>query len=212
MQAKIGAASSHDRILQAAKQLFASRGYENTSTIMIARAAGTSESQLVKHFGSKDGLLEAIFDAGWESMGDLFEAVERCTDPADKLRALMEQTLLGLERDPELKDLMLLEARRVRKQGHSVLVTRAFLNFTRRLGELLNQMRERRELRPELRPEAVSSAIIGMCEGMLRDQLITRRMGMEPAFNADDIRQVVDAVLPAFLASVHAKHGVPGQD
>ena len=38
--------SSHDRILQAAKQLFASRGYENTTTAQIARAAETSESQL----------------------------------------------------------------------------------------------------------------------------------------------------------------------
>jgi len=56
-------ASSHDRILMAAKQLFASRGYENTSTVAIARLAGTSESQLMKHFGSKEGLLEEIFDA-----------------------------------------------------------------------------------------------------------------------------------------------------
>ena len=35
--------SSHDRILQAAKRLFAQQGYENTSTVAIARDAGTSE-------------------------------------------------------------------------------------------------------------------------------------------------------------------------
>src|SRR5688572_7518797 len=51
-------ASSHDRILAAAKHLFATRGYESSSTVAIARAAGTSESQLMKHFGSKEGLLE----------------------------------------------------------------------------------------------------------------------------------------------------------
>ncbi|MGZ4834111.1 MAG: TetR/AcrR family transcriptional regulator, partial [Terriglobales bacterium] len=49
--------SSRERILHAAKQLFSSRGYENTSTVAIARLAGTSESQLMKHFGSKEGLL-----------------------------------------------------------------------------------------------------------------------------------------------------------
>jgi AcrR family transcriptional regulator len=56
--------SSHDRILLAAKRLFAENGYENTSTVAIARDAGTSESQLMKHFGSKQGLLVAIFDRG----------------------------------------------------------------------------------------------------------------------------------------------------
>ncbi|HET9698335.1 MAG TPA: helix-turn-helix domain-containing protein, partial [Terriglobales bacterium] len=60
--------SSHDRILAAAKRLFASQGYEATSTMAIARLAGTSESQMMKHFGSKEGLLEAILDAGWQSM------------------------------------------------------------------------------------------------------------------------------------------------
>ena len=81
MQEKAESTSSRDRILQAGKRLFAQRGYENTSTIMIARAAHTSESQLVKHFGSKYGLLEAIFDLGWQAMGNLFEAIPDSAPP-----------------------------------------------------------------------------------------------------------------------------------
>ena len=42
--------SSHDRILMSAKHLFARNGYENTSTVAIAREAGTSESQLYETF------------------------------------------------------------------------------------------------------------------------------------------------------------------
>src|SRR4051794_7053757 len=64
----VPAGSSHDRILAAAKRLFASQGYEATSTMAIARFAGTSESQMMKHFGSKEGLLGAILDEGWKSM------------------------------------------------------------------------------------------------------------------------------------------------
>src|SRR4051812_34773053 len=60
------APSARDRILKTAKQLFAKQGYDHTSTVAIARAAGTSESQVMKHFGSKEGLLEEIFNAGWE--------------------------------------------------------------------------------------------------------------------------------------------------
>jgi len=41
-----------ERILKTAKALFAEGGFENTSTISIARMAQTSESQIIKHFGS----------------------------------------------------------------------------------------------------------------------------------------------------------------
>src|ERR1700681_2838963 len=67
--------SASDRILQAAKMLFAQSGFENTSTMSIARMAQTSESQIVKHFGSKEGLLEAIFEEGWKHIGEAYGAL-----------------------------------------------------------------------------------------------------------------------------------------
>ncbi|HEX8798622.1 MAG TPA: helix-turn-helix domain-containing protein, partial [Terriglobales bacterium] len=74
-----GELSSHDRILRAAKRLFAQNGYENTSTVAIAREAGTSESQLMKHFGSKQGLLVAIFDRGWTRMNERIKTINHCS-------------------------------------------------------------------------------------------------------------------------------------
>jgi TetR/AcrR family transcriptional regulator len=192
--------SSHERILQAAKHLFATRGYENTSTITIARDAGTSESQLVKHFGSKDGLLEAVFEQGWTDMADLFAAVEKCNAPAEKLRCLIDQTLAGLERDPELKELMLLEARRIRRKGNSVLLSRSFVEFQRHLKQLFAEMRACGQLRPGLPPEAACSALIGMCEGLLRDQLVAGHLGLDPGYTREDIREIINAVLPVFMA------------
>src|SRR3954451_22049268 len=100
--------SSHDRILQAARTLFASQGYESTTTSVIARTAGTSESQLIKHFGSKEGLLEAIFDQGWLRMSrGVQHILEQPASPLDKLRALIELMITGLESDGELRSLML---------------------------------------------------------------------------------------------------------
>src|SRR6476659_6028816 len=118
--------SSRERILMSAKQLFASRGYENTSTVAIARLAGTSESQLMKHFGSKEGLLESIFDAGWHELSSHMTALEQLPSPGQKLHALLDATLAGLERDQELKQLMLLEGRRIRREGRMVLMTAGF--------------------------------------------------------------------------------------
>jgi AcrR family transcriptional regulator len=50
-----------ERIREAAQALFAERGDEPASTAAICRLAGTSESQLIKHFGIKRGVLEAVF-------------------------------------------------------------------------------------------------------------------------------------------------------
>ena len=59
---------SRTRLLLSARKLFAESGYESTSTASIARMAGTSESQLIKHFGGKAGLLDAIFVDGWNTL------------------------------------------------------------------------------------------------------------------------------------------------
>ena len=118
------AASSRDRILQAAKSLFSTKGYENTSTVAISRAAGSSESQLMKHFGSKEGLLEAIFDESWQKINRaLRQAIQELSSPSQKFNILGSLVVAALERDPEIKLLMLLEGRRVRKEGRMVALS-----------------------------------------------------------------------------------------
>ena len=191
--------SSRDRLLNSAKHLFATRGYENTSTIAIARAAGTSESQLMKHFGSKDGLLEAIFEHGWQQMAADLEAVRRMADPLEKLRALLYGTMEALDRDPEMKELMLLESRRVRKQGNQILLTAGFIDFMKLMDSILRDMRSRGQLRSELKPEALRSAIIGMTEGMLRDEMLSQRMGYTSPFNSQDMRSIMTVLIPALI-------------
>ena len=53
-------------IADVALQLFGEKGFENTSTQLIARAAGVSEALIFKHFGSKDQLLEFVIRNGYK--------------------------------------------------------------------------------------------------------------------------------------------------
>jgi AcrR family transcriptional regulator len=187
--------------LAAAKQLFASRGYENTSTVAIARMAGTSESQLMKHFGSKEGLLEAIFDQGWEAMGYALGAIQQQPTPERKLLGLLDVVLSALERDPELKELFLLEGRRVRKEGRLVLLSRSYQTFVKTVDSILLEMRAAGELPPDANPQAIRSGLMGMLEGMLRDQLIARRIDYPAAYSAEEIRKLFNNVLAALRDS-----------
>jgi AcrR family transcriptional regulator len=189
--------TSRERILQAAKQLFASRGYENTSTVAIARLAETSESQMMKHFGSKEGLLEAIFDDGWTKLASHVKELESVTSPRNKLGLLLDIMLAGMERDPDLKLLILLEGRRIRKEGQLVLLTQGFLQFVGVLDGILAQMRAAKQLRPDINIEAVRSAIMGMIEGLLRDQMLAEKSDFPSHYTTADLHQIFNVILPA---------------
>src|SRR5437763_15214441 len=85
------------RVLAAAKELFSSGGFEGTTTAAIARQAETSESQLIKHFGGKEGILVAIFEEGWERSAPQFARSWGFPERRRKVRGTLEVMLLGLE-------------------------------------------------------------------------------------------------------------------
>lgn len=192
--------SSRERILLAAKNLFAKDGYDNTSTAAIARVAGTSESQLMKHFGSKEGLLEAIFDEGWGAMAYMFRAIHDLHSPTEKLEVMLEMILTNLERDPELRDLMLLEGRRIRKEGHMILLTKGYLQFVGVIDAILAEMRASGELRTDVSSDAIRSALNSMFEGMLRDLVMAQRMGFPANYSRQDMRRIFKIVMQAFAS------------
>ncbi|MEG3438049.1 TetR/AcrR family transcriptional regulator [Pannus brasiliensis CCIBt3594] len=53
------------RILQAALRLFASRGYEGTTTKDLAATAGVAEGTLFRYFSNKKAILIEVATAGW---------------------------------------------------------------------------------------------------------------------------------------------------
>ena len=53
-----GGLSARDRILEAARDVFATHGSVGATTRRIAEAAGVNEVTLFRHFGSKEALLE----------------------------------------------------------------------------------------------------------------------------------------------------------
>lgn len=193
--------SSHDRILFSAKRLFARNGYENTSTVAIAREAGTSESQLMKHFGSKQGLLSAIFDRGWGTIVARVQATQSAISPTDRLLAVLESMVIELERDADLKELMALEARRVRKDNHNVLIGLGFHQFIQLVDRLLIEMQDQGQIRPDLKLDAVRAAFIGMTEGLVREQVVARRSELRADYDFDDIRKLLELIVPALAAS-----------
>src|ERR1051326_9538061 len=190
-----------DRLLHSAKVFFSFHGFENPSTAAIARQANTSESQLIKHFGSKEGVLEAIFDEGWKHLDFISQAVQVLPSPADKLRMMFELVLQTLERDQALKELMLFEGRRIRKagSGSDILVTSGYLRFSSAVEQVLTAIITGTPLAEKISPAALTSALIGMFESMLRDQVLARRANFHFSSTNEEIRAIFDLFVSRLL-------------
>jgi AcrR family transcriptional regulator len=182
----------------AAKRLFAYNGYENTSTVAIAREAGTSESQLMKHFGSKRGLLAVILDRGWASIAARARAMPSGGAPSDRLFGALEAIILELESDSDMKNLILLETRRIRKDNRDVFVSQGFQQFSETVNALLRQLRDEGHISKDLNLEAIRAAFVGMTEGLLRDQVLAQRSEFSADYSVEDLKSVLGILVSSF--------------
>lgn len=82
-------ATARDEILDAAAELFTTRGFTGTSTRMIADAVGIRQASMYHHFATKDDILAALLLDTVTAPLACAEALERdCRDPVVRLYAL----------------------------------------------------------------------------------------------------------------------------
>jgi AcrR family transcriptional regulator len=97
-------------LLDAARELFAERGFASTGRDDIARRAGVTRGALYHHFGSKEQLFRAVVE---ELEGSIVERVVtsslRATDALEQLR-IGCLAFLDACMDPAVRRIVLLEA------------------------------------------------------------------------------------------------------
>jgi AcrR family transcriptional regulator len=185
--------SSHDRLVAVAKHLFSISGYENTTTVAIAREARTSESQLVKHFGSKEGLLEAVFEQGWARLRLQMATLQTISSPQKQIKVLMQMVIQLFTDDPELRDLMLLEGRRIRREGKMILLTRSYTELVAFVDSLIQKAQAGHP--SEYPPQLIRSSLMGTFEGLLRDFVLHERFGYPAGYSLNEVVKFVSALV-----------------
>ena len=96
-------AESRERILEAALEIAAERGYDGTTIALVCEATGLPASSVYWHFTNKDALLAEVLEhsySRWRSGEDAFEATD-VGDVRDRFAARFERVRLGLEEQPE---------------------------------------------------------------------------------------------------------------
>jgi len=97
---RVNGDASHQRILSAATEIAAERGYEGTSIALVSERSGLPASSIYWHFKDKDALLAAVIDHSFQSWlasaGGAAAEVNR-GPVGDKLTAMMQGTAAALQ-------------------------------------------------------------------------------------------------------------------
>jgi AcrR family transcriptional regulator len=157
------AASTYQRLLRAAADVFARRGYDGTRVSEIAEAAGLSNGALYAYFGSKAALLvEALRAHGQRMLTDLVSAY-----PSRSISDLLLQTgsSLHLRREPD--DQLVIEALIAARRDEDVAAP--MRGYVREradwLAGLVRDAQGRGELDPAIAPSAVAHFCLSLAAG-----------------------------------------------
>ena len=188
--------TSRARLLNAGKTLFARNGYEQTSTASIARSAGSSESQLIRYFGGKAGLLEAIFDDAWSGLGtEIQQQISEAENARDAIVRLLAMMMQVMSADQEIGFLFLFEGRRLRGSTQQILLSQGYESFVERFEALIERGRDDGSIRADIDARILCCAMLGCAEGLLRAKVLANRRGEPDIFDDASIVRTFTAMI-----------------
>jgi len=184
------------RILRAAIDVFASKGYFSARMTDVAEAAEVADGTLYLYFEGKEHLLMSIFDSVLGRFIErLDEEIERVDDPTEKLSIMIRLHLETLGRDHALAHVLQIETR------HS----RRFMSlFTRgKLGEYLNRVRdiivegqESGVFRGDISPGLATNLVFGAVDEIVTSWLLAERPGDLVRHHRPLVRMLTDGIAP----------------
>lgn len=103
-------AETQTRILQAARRLFARRGYDGTTTRELAQEAGVAEGTIFRHFENKKAILVEVATQGWvEILTDLLTELSEMGS-YKAVAQVMRRRMLNLHQNADLLRVCFMEA------------------------------------------------------------------------------------------------------
>ncbi len=97
---------SREKILAAALELFANKGYDATSIDSIAKKAGISKGLIYNYFESKKSILLAIFGDAMKMGEEMIMGQAKVKDPLLRKKAIIEMTFDMINQRPEYMKLL----------------------------------------------------------------------------------------------------------
>jgi len=163
------------RLVEATLAVIAADGVSAATFEAVGQRAGYSRGLATQHFGSKQGLIEAVIDYLHERQDAALEAAH--VDEMDGLEALLAYVggfIEALRRDADYAPYFMLLAGAVADAGETrTLFARSHAKVKTRLARLIKRGQTERRIRADIDPESaavmVGSMLLGLSMQMLVD-------------------------------------------
>jgi AcrR family transcriptional regulator len=166
-------AHTRERLLAAARSVFARNGYHGASVEEVASEAGFSTGALYSNFGGKEDLFLALMEREIEAHArEISHAVRARDSVAERAAGGARQWMTMIEREPELL-LLFMEfwAYGVRDADMRPRVAEQFGQMRQLLTQLVADGMRDFELELELPAEQLAVAIDALADGIARQKL-----------------------------------------
>ena len=187
------------RILEAATEVFARRGYRQTDVQEVADAVGVGKASLYRRYPTKRELFLAAADQGLRRMHEqVLAAAERERDPLRQLAAAIRAYLEFFDRNPQQVELLIQERAEFRDRETPTYFAHRASNAARWRALYVGLMREGRLRRMPV--DRLMEVVSHLVYGTMFTNFFAGRT-QTPARQATDI---LDVVFHGILANGHA--------
>ena len=158
---------TRERILAAATEVFARRGFHGARVADIAEQAGIAYGLVYHHFKNKDDILAAIFSERW---GEYVRYIDDLVESPEPFRAqvahLVHFWVETWRQEPHLMTVMINEISRSYEFVESHDPGRVMVAFDA-IERLITAAQTRGEVRADVDPRLVTYAVLGVAEMVL---------------------------------------------
>jgi len=192
-------AQTRTRILEAAQRLFASKGFDGTSTRELAQAAGVAEGTLFRYFPNKKAILVEVATSGWvEILTDLLTELSEMGS-YKAVAQVMRRRMWNFQKNADVMRVCFMEV-----QFHPDLRDRIQLEVITKMtdvGEAFFQTAMDKGIYRQMDAKLVAKVFLGMfaIAGFSNNTII------EPDASPQQMQQMAEGLADIFLNGVLAK-------
>ena len=188
-----GTSDKHQRILDAAIEVIAQRGFFHSRVSAIADRAGVADGTIYLYFKNKDELLMAAIDSAFHGfIGKARSELSKISDPREKLRKMAYLHLHALGSNRNMAIVFQTELRHSAKFlaqfSHNLLV-----EYFDLIKGVLREGQESGVFRPELPVKIAVNCFFGAVDEMVTSWILSDRERDYPLSSLADV--IVDIVL-----------------
>jgi AcrR family transcriptional regulator len=198
--------NKRQRIIAAARELFRTNGFEQTTTGEIAELADVGKGTLFFHDRSKDELLLMVFrEEIGKTIERAFATVPKAAPFLDRAMHILDAMQRQNQRELELARIFARELAFVKGDHHGIDVVTE--DFFRRMSVLIEQARERGELKGSFDPHLLAYNIFALHFSFLIVWLGSRLPRPDPA--KPSMREMLKLQLVGLLETPTAPRRCP---